>query len=57
MLLGITNQWTEVDWAGLDSQKRQKEVTHTTKQVGWGRCNFQPGAITLVADMLVRIRD
>ena len=28
MLVGITNQWTEVDWTGLDSQKRQKEVTH-----------------------------
>jgi len=24
MLVGITNQWTEVDWTGLDSQKCQK---------------------------------
>ena len=23
---GVTNHWTEVDWTGLDSQKRQKYV-------------------------------
>ena len=22
--MGVTNHWTEVDWTGLDSQKRQK---------------------------------
>ena len=57
MLVGITNQWTEVDWTGLDSQKTS-EISYTLqKQVCWGWCNFKTRVITQVADKLVRIRD
>ena len=51
MLVGITNQWTEVDWTRLT---KVSEISYTLqKQVGWGCCNFKPRKITLVADKLV----